>query len=352
MNRQELSHIPYLVIIYKYLKLWQTENHKENNWLGTHKEKEQLKSLIRKGMESIKSSLTEKDGVDLDLENFEEAIKAVNKVMPSNYLPSETRKILDDPNQYKVLSNELDNSQFWLMIRALNDFIKQKNNGCLPVRGSIPDMISNTESYINLQKIYSAKAKEDSELVLSCLQSIFNEINKPLDFISENQVKTLCKNSHCLRLVRTTPIWAEYLDLEDKSTKTFTKLRELVNSSDFNGDENNDLIFYLMLRSINRFYTQYNRYPGDCDDQVESDIVILKVCFKDILNELGCNNLSKDDFIHEMCRYGGVELHSISAFIGGCAAQEVIKFITKQFVPLNSTFIYNAMSSTTITFNW
>lgn len=35
---------------------------------------------------------------------------------------------------------------------------------------------------------------------------------------------------------------------------------------------------------------------------------------------------------------------------GGCAAQEVIKIITKQYVPLDNTFIYNAMQSTSSSF--
>lgn len=50
------------------------------------------------------------------------------------------------------------------------------------------------------------------------------------------------------------------------------------------------------------------------------------------------------------CRYGGSEIHSIAAFIGGCAAQEVVKLITKQYVPLNNTLIYNGIASSTVTY--
>jgi amyloid beta precursor protein binding protein 1 len=56
----------------------------------------------------------------------------------------------------------------------------------------------------------------------------------------------------------------------------------------------------------------------------------------------------KDDYIHEVCRYGGSELHAIASIIGGCAAQEAIKLITKQYVPVNNLFIYNAIKSETI----
>lgn len=69
-----------------------------------------------------------------------------------------------------------------------------------------------------------------------------------------------------------------------------------------------------------------------------------------LLTELGASPLGKDDLIHEFCRYGGSELHSISAFLGGCAAQEGIKFITCQYKPINNTFIYDAMTTLSSTF--
>lgn len=37
------------------------------------------------------------------------------------------------------------------------------------------------------------------------------------------------------------------------------------------------MIYYVMLRGIDKFQTEYNSYPGEFDDQVEPDIVKLKV---------------------------------------------------------------------------
>ena len=56
----------------------------------------------------------------------------------------------------------------------------------------------------------------------------------------------------------------------------------------------------------------------------------------------------KEDLIHEVCRFGGSELHSVAAFMGGVAAQEVIKLITRQFVPVNNTYVYNAMKQSSV----
>ena len=49
-------------------------------------------------------------------------------------------------------------------------------------------------------------------------------------------------------------------------------------------------------------------------------------------------------------RFGAAEMHVMGAIVGGIAAQEVIKFITRQFVPVPGTLIYNAMASTSSVF--
>ena len=53
----------------------------------------------------------------------------------------------------------------------------------------------------------------------------------------------------------------------------------------------------------------------------------------------------------EITRYGGCELHNISAMIGGIAAQEAVKIITHQYVPLNNTYVYNGIASCGATYD-
>ena len=57
----------------------------------------------------------------------------------------------------------------------------------------------------------------------------------------------------------------------------------------------------------------------------------------------------KDDFVHEVCRYGAAEPHALAAFIGGCAAHEAIKLLTQQYVPIDNLFLFNAMTLNTLT---
>lgn len=47
----------------------------------------------------------------------------------------------------------------------------------------------------------------------------------------------------------------------------------------------------------------------------------------------------------ELARTGGGELHNISALTGGMVAQEMIKIITKQYVPIDNTCIFDGIAS-------
>lgn len=49
-------------------------------------------------------------------------------------------------------------------------------------------------------------------------------------------------------------------------------------------------------------------------------------------------------------RAGGGELHNISSLAGGLVAQEVIKVITKQYIPVDNTCIFDGIKSVAYTF--
>lgn len=45
-------------------------------------------------------------------------------------------------------------------------------------------------------------------------------------------------------------------------------------------------------------------------------------------------------------RYGASEVHAIAAIMGGMAAQEAVKVIARQFLPLDNTVVFNGITST------
>jgi amyloid beta precursor protein binding protein 1 len=49
----------------------------------------------------------------------------------------------------------------------------------------------------------------------------------------------------------------------------------------------------------------------------------------------------------EVARANGGELHNISAMTGGMVSQEVIKIITKQYIPIDNTCIFDGINSRT-----
>ncbi|ONM10897.1 NEDD8-activating enzyme E1 regulatory subunit AXR1 [Zea mays] len=102
--------------------------------------------------------------------------------------------------------------------------------------------------------------------------------------------------------------------------------------------------FYILLRAVDRLAANYSRLPGIFDSEIDEDIPRLKTVAASVASEMGLNGASlSEDLITEMCRFGGAEIHPVAAFVGGVASQEVIKLVTKQFVPLPGTFIFNGI---------
>ncbi len=86
---------------------------------------------------------------------------------------------------------------------------------------------------------------------------------------------------------------------------------------------------------------------------VEEDTALLKTIVGGLTGELGAGSIpSMDDVLGEVVRCGAGEIHCVASFMGGIACQEAIKLITRQFVPLSGTLIYNGMASTTSLFHF
>uniref|UniRef100_A0A8D8T1H8 NEDD8-activating enzyme E1 regulatory subunit n=1 Tax=Cacopsylla melanoneura TaxID=428564 RepID=A0A8D8T1H8_9HEMI len=308
-------HIPYLIILYKYLKLWQSE-HNTTELPKNYKEKQSLRELIRSGIRK------DENGIPLSEENFEEAIKAVNFALLPTTVPSSVANILNDNCCVNLTSKS---EPFWVLAKAVKEFVDNEGNGNLPLRGSVPDMTADTHRYITLQQLYRDQASKDSDIVYRRAQQLLHQLGQPSSTITEAQVKLFCRNASFINVVRGTCIADEY------DPRTCTSARQISEALE-NGD--NLLIYHVMLRGVDKFYTEHNTYPGEYD--VEPDIVKLKSCISKLSSEWGCTGLNKDDYLHEICRYGGSELHAVSAFMGGCAAQEIIKILTRQYTPMHN----------------
>lgn len=343
MTKNAHMHTPYIIILYKKLEEWKQLHGSERP--KNYKEKLLFKDLIRKGI------LRNEEGIPEEEENFEEAIKATNTALQPTKIPDNITAIFNDP---KCISLVSESDEFWIISRAVKDFVEDEGKGHLPVRGSIPDMFSDSKSYIRLQSIYKEKATHDFEEVYKRVQGHLESIGRNAESISESTVKTFCKEASNLRLVRGSCIKDEYTGTSGKSNPP--QNGEISHASSFDWAGNLDeqsaysdaATYYIILRGVDRFRTEYKNFPGALD--VESDIGRLKKSIEKVLNDYSIPGNAvaiKDDYIHEVCRYGGAELHAMAAFMGGCASQEAIKLLTKQYVPVDNLFVFNTMTSET-----
>jgi amyloid beta precursor protein binding protein 1 len=87
---------------------------------------------------------------------------------------------------------------------------------------------------------------------------------------------------------------------------------------------------YLALRAI-------SHTPSATSSEILSQIT------KDIPEASSNERVAK--VAEEVARAKGGELHNISALTGGMVAQEIIKIITKQYIPIDNTCIFDGITS-------
>ncbi|KAI3457348.1 hypothetical protein Pfo_014011 [Paulownia fortunei] len=310
------KHTPYVVILIKMAEEW-AKTH-DGNLPSTREEKKEFKDLIK--AKTIAS----------DEDNYKEAIEASFKVFSPQGISPTLQQIIND-SCAEVNSNSSD---FWVLVAALKEFIAIEGGGEAPLEGAIPDMTSSTELYVNLQKIYQAKAEADFLVMEKHVRKILKKIGRDPDSISKATVKSFCKNARKVKVCRYRMIEDEY------NSPVQLELQKYLTDEDYCIAVG----FYILLRAVDRFAANYNSFPGQFDGEMDEEISRLKTTAVTLLNDLGCNGSTlTEDLINEMCRCGAAELHAVAAFIGGIASQEVIKLITRQFVPLSGTFIFNGI---------
>ncbi|CAK8575404.1 unnamed protein product [Lathyrus sativus] len=310
------KHIPYVVILVKMADEW-AKSH-GGRLPSTREEKKEFKELLKAGM------------VAQDEDNYKEAIESSFKVFAPRGISSELQQMLDDS------SAEVDSSSsdFWVLVAALKDFVTNEGGGEAPLEGSIPDMTSSTEQYVNLQNIYQAKAEADILAIERVARNALKKIGRDPNSILRATIKSFCKNARKLKVCR-------YRLIEDEfNSPNLPELQKYLTDEDYS----NAMGIYILLRAVDRFAANYNSFPGQFDSAMDEDISRLKSTAVGLLNDLGCNSATlAEDLINEMCRFGAAELHAVAALVGGIASQEAIKLITRQFVPISGTYIFNGI---------
>nr|VZI53856.1 unnamed protein product [Spirometra erinaceieuropaei] len=151
-----------------------------------------------------------------ELTNFQEACRAVNTAVTETKIPPDVAQIFDEcpsslpaeatfytsnenvpsrtqhaptatippgGSSSKTASSPLANltmPTFWRLVAALRDFTLNEGDGCLPLRGDLPDMTSDSGRYLRLLSVF----REHAEWAVSRLAARLSDVCSLLPHIS------------------------------------------------------------------------------------------------------------------------------------------------------------------------
>jgi len=316
------GHVPYPILLYKIAQDWKS-SHDGALPLSTT-DKQIFRQLIRDAARKP----------DMEI-NFSEA-------QDNSYL-AYTEKKIDVAHLKSLLEISMHSCpKLHAMITGLLQFMEDHDQRG-PLNGTIPDMTSSTNLYVELQQIYHGKAVADIEAMRSLV---------PLTLVDDDELDVFCKNVYHLDLLQTRTILDEYTGTSGNELRDDW---EMVTMDPHEVPEHTPFLWYIGVRACHLFFETHTRYPGISHDSWEEDVDDLQVCIQQTVTIMGLEEnslvqqtlLSPDcKYAKELARYANAEIHNIASIVGGVSSQEAVKIITGQYVPFNNTYIYNGIAST------
>lgn len=181
-------------------------------------------------------------------------------------------------------------------------------------------MKAESSVYIQLQNIYKTKARQDASEVLAAVKATPGGEN-----IDAAEVDLFCTNARFAKLIN--------------SSRDVVNLDEVVQLQLAN-DEMSAIAgpeVPLSLLPIYLALTATSHQETATADDIQTSIASRAPALS---GSERASNIAK-----EVARAAGGELHNISAAVGGMVAQEMIKIITKQYVTIDNTCIYDGIES-------
>ncbi|KAH8096834.1 hypothetical protein BXZ70DRAFT_1031826 [Cristinia sonorae] len=303
LDPTEHAHIPFPIILVKQAQKWRAEHGGELP--KVYKDKQLFKSQIK--------DLQKK----LDEENFEEAEAQVWRITSDVLLPSEIKELFSLTPL--TTSTDPSNAAFHALLQTLKLFVESPEGPrCLPLTSTLPDVHTDTESYVRLQRMYKEQAGKEAALFKKILSETYPD--KPVD---DSMVDLFVKNTHHVKCLRGRK-WGSWE--EDKSA--------IVESLEVYPKETSTHLAISALWSL----------------QAKGIDVTEEALTADILSQLPAGTTLPDELdnaIGELTRAPTADLPNTAAFLGGMIAQEAIKMITKQYVPVNGYCVVDLVDTWT-----
>lgn len=333
MDDHQHGHVPYVLLLLHYLEKWKATHN--GNVPSNYKEKTEFREMVR-----ASARVNNAEGGE---ENFDEATAAVIKSLNPFSLRSTLREIFE-MEECKNLRPESDD--FWVIASAINEFYQKHQ--VLPLPGSLPDMKAQSADYVALQNIYKAKAKKDVEEVTGIVRRIESQLGSRPSPVPEKEIEIFCKNAAHIKVVRGRNI----PQLDEGDALLFKTVGN--NLSSIEGLPESLMPIFIACQILDAVVTDIQegkQASGSIDDegvwrsQIDRFVGILRRDDPAAVDEDTQQRIVAAT--QELRRTEGGELHNISALVGGLVAQEALKVITRQYVPLDNTCIFDGVRSRT-----
>ena len=341
LDDHQHGHVPYLLLLLHFLEKWKA-NH-NGLYPQNYREKSEFRDMVRAAARTNNPEGGE--------ENFDEAVAAVLKSINTWSLSSGLREIFE-MDQCSNLDKYSD--RFWIIVSAVKKFYSK--HGVLPLPGSLPDMKAQSADYIWLQNIYKSKARLDLAEVVATVRATEtrlmdvpqNGTSNRASSISEKQIETFCKNAAHIKMIkgRDIPLLSEDEDGNDETRKSIKTIQNNL------GNPESLIPIFIALHALDSLVTDYQESasPSQSSSSYLDDNENWKLALSRLYGRLGLDDSDESDSrsrieaaAKEVRRAGAGELHNTSALAGGFVAQEALKVITKQYVPLDNTFVFDGV---------
>eukprot|EP00554_Chaetoceros_debilis_P013136 CAMPEP_0194126646 /NCGR_PEP_ID=MMETSP0150-20130528/60100_1 /TAXON_ID=122233 /ORGANISM="Chaetoceros debilis, Strain MM31A-1" /LENGTH=634 /DNA_ID=CAMNT_0038820519 /DNA_START=44 /DNA_END=1948 /DNA_ORIENTATION=- len=371
LDSQQHGHVPYVIILLKAVEQWRgnvnddtDDSNNENRLPKTMDEKAAFKEVIKSLSKNWNNEM-----------NFHEASENAYLAYATQDIPWEVQELLNGvensvknkTDKSSVASTAAAVTSFDVLLLALKRFVDKHK--LPPLNGSIPDMTSSTQSYIQLQGLYKNKAESDKEDMRLIIKEITCELGAgtsdsgDIPTVTDDDLSTFCKNIFNLRLTKTRSYEDEYNVVFTNDEEKEEILGELaaVAYDPYEVKEHTPFLWYIVLKAVDHFYEEHGHYPGNDSRQLalDSDAKSVQKYIHEICKQL---NLEENDliastllcpadddlalaFAKEMTRYHNAEIHNTASVVGGVASQEAVKLITAQYVPMDGTYLFNGITS-------
>lgn len=217
-------------------------------------------------------------------------------------------------------------------------------------------MKAQSADYIELQNIYKAKARSDLAIVADKVRMLERDLQRdsPID---EKEIEAFCKGAAFIRLIKGQRLQPSTPSNSEERRKLIRSLcREIQNQDSLLPIHIAFAIYDLLMSelipqdaeapsSLSEIHARVREHLASKTKTRLDDLwggldgFDVKLCGEKIRHVLA-----------ELVRAKGGELHNISALTGGILAQEAIKVITKQYIPIDNTCVFDGVLSKTEVF--